>query len=353
MSNKQKDKKEYVAVGGQALMEGIMMRGPKGSAMALRLPDGSIDVEMKKFVSIRKKYKFFNIPVLRGVVSFIESMIFGYNCLMESAEKTSLDDLSADESDSKLDKWLSDHFGPKMMSVIGIVSMVLSLGISFLLFMYAPSKLFTFVNERLFDGGILKIRTLFEGIIRIIIFVTYMVVVSKMKEIHRVYMYHGAEHKSIFCFEAGLDLTVENVKKQIRFHPRCGTSFIFLSIIISIIISSVFALILPDFILQSTWRWVLIKLLILPLILGVGFEFIQLAGKYQNRLTKALSAPGLWMQRITTAEPTDDIIEVGIAALKAALNGVPEKTVTDGQSANSEQAETEADSGEGQPVDEN
>ncbi|MBR0120950.1 MAG: DUF1385 domain-containing protein [Clostridia bacterium] len=353
MSNKQKDKKEYVAVGGQALMEGIMMRGPKGSAMALRLPDGSIDVEMKKFVSIRKKYKFFNIPVLRGVVSFIESMIFGYNCLMESAEKTSLDDLSADESDSKLDKWLSDHFGPKMMSVIGIVSMVLSLGISFLLFMYAPSKLFTFVNERLFDGGILKIRTLFEGIIRIIIFVTYMVVVSKMKEIHRVYMYHGAEHKSIFCFEAGLDLTVENVKKQIRFHPRCGTSFIFLSIIISIIISSVFALILPDFILQSTWRWVLIKLLILPLIMGVGFEFIQLAGKYQNRLTKALSAPGLWMQRITTAEPTDDIIEVGIAALKAALNGVPEKTVTDGQSANSEQAETEADSGESQPVDEN
>lgn len=353
MSNKQKNKKEYVAVGGQALMEGIMMRGPKGSAMALRLPDGSIDVEMKKFVSIRKKYKFFNIPVLRGVVSFIESMIFGYNCLMESAEKTSLDDLSADESDSKLDKWLSDHFGPKMMSVIGIVSMVLSLGISFLLFMYAPSKLFTFVNERLFDGGILKIRTLFEGIIRIIIFVTYMVVVSKMKEIHRVYMYHGAEHKSIFCFEAGLDLTVENVKKQIRFHPRCGTSFIFLSIIISIIISSVFALILPDFILQSTWRWVLIKLLILPLIMGVGFEFIQLAGKYQNRLTKALSAPGLWMQRITTAEPTDDIIEVGIAALKAALNGVPEKTVTDGQSANSEQAETEADSGESQPVDEN
>ena len=166
-------------------------------------------------------------------------------------------------------------------------------------------------------------------------------------------MYHGAEHKSIFCFEAGLDLTVENVKKQIRFHPRCGTSFIFLSIIISIIISSVFALILPDFILQSTWRWVLIKLLILPLIMGVGFEFIQLAGKYQNRLTKALSAPGLWMQRITTAEPTDDIIEVGIAALKAALNGVPEKTVTDGQSANSEQAETEADSGESQSVDEN
>ena len=325
MSNKQKDKKEYIAVGGQALMEGIMMRGPKGSAMALRLPDGSIDVEMKKFVSLRKKYKFLNIPVIRGVVSFIESMVFGYNCLMESAEKTSLDDLSAEEGDSKLDKWLSEHFGPRMMTVIGIVSMVLSLGISFLLFMYAPSKLFTFINERLFDGSILKVRTLFEGFIRIIIFVVYMVIVSKMKEIHRVYMYHGAEHKSIFCFEAGLDLTVENVRKQIRFHPRCGTSFIFLSIIISIVISSVFALVMPDFILKSTWRWLVVKLLILPLIMGVGFEFIQLAGKYPNKLTKALSAPGLWMQRITTAEPTDDIIEVGIAALKAALNGAPEK----------------------------
>ena len=324
MSNK-KEKKEYVAVGGQALMEGIMMRGPEGSAMALRLPDGSIDVEMKKFVSIRKKYKFFNIPIIRGIVSFIESMIFGYNCLMESAEKTSLDDITAAEGDSKLDKWLSDHFGPKMMSVIGVVSMVLSLGLSFLLFMYAPSKAFTFINERLFDGGILKIRTLFEGFIRIIIFVVYMVIVSKMKEIHRVYMYHGAEHKSIFCFEAGLDLTVENVRKQGRFHPRCGTSFIFLSIIISIIISSVFALVLPDFILKSTWRWLIVKLLILPLIMGVGFEFIQLAGKYPNKLTRALSAPGLWMQRITTAEPTDDIIEVGIAALKAALNGAPEK----------------------------
>ena len=191
--------------------------------------------------------------------------------------------------------------------------------------MYAPSKAFTFINERLFDGGILKIRTLFEGFIRIIIFVVYMVIVSKMKEIHRVYMYHGAEHKSIFCFEAGLDLTVENVRKQGRFHPRCGTSFIFLSIIISIIISSVFALVLPDFILKSTWRWLIVKLLILPLIMGVGFEFIQLAGKYPNKLTRALSAPGLWMQRITTAEPTDDIIEVGIAALKASLNGAPEK----------------------------
>lgn len=316
---------EYIAVGGQALMEGIMMRGPKGTAMSLRMPDGTIQTEMKNFVSVRKKYKFLNIPIIRGVVSFVESLVFGYKCLMESAEKTSLDDMDAAEGDSKLDKWLSEHFGPKMMAVIGAVSMVLSLCICFLLFMYAPTKLFNLINVKLFAGRILRIKTLFEGLIRIIIFVLYMFLTSKMNEIHRVYMYHGAEHKSIFCFEAGLELTVENVRKQSRFHPRCGTSFIFVTIIISILISSLFAVILPAKIVTSTWLWLLIKLLIMPLIMGVGFEFIQLAGKYPNKLTRALSAPGLWMQRISTAEPTDDIIEVGIASLKAALEGAPEK----------------------------
>ncbi len=320
-----KDKKEYVAVGGQALMEGIMMRGPKCSAMSLRLPDGTIETTEKKFVSIRKKIKFFNIPIIRGVVSFIESMIFGYNCLMESAEKTGLDDLEESENDSKLDKWINDHFGPKMMAVIGVVSLFLSFGIAFLLFMYAPTKTFNLINTKLLNGAITRYKTLFEGLVRIIIFVVYMYATSKMKEIHRVYMYHGAEHKSIFCFEAGLPLTVENGRKQPRFHPRCGTSFIFVTIIISILISSVFAIILPESIVTSTWKWLLIKLLIMPLIMGVGFEFIQLAGKYPNKFTRALSAPGLWMQRISTAEPTDDIIEVGIAALEAALYGVPEK----------------------------
>ncbi len=309
-------------------MEGIMMRGPEGTAMSLRLPDGSIETQMKDFVSVRKKYKFLNIPIVRGVVSFIESMIFGYGCLMESAEKTSMDDMTAGEGDSKLDRWISDHFGKKMMAAIGVISLVLSFALAFLLFMYAPAKLFSLVNDKLFDGSLKNFRALFEGVIRIIIFVIYMVVVSKMKEIHRVYMYHGAEHKSIFCFEAGLELTVENVRKQKRFHPRCGTSFIFLSLIISILISSLFAIVLPKDITGVTWKWMLIKLLILPVILGVGFEFIQLAGKYPNKCTRILSAPGLWMQRITTAEPTDDIIEVGIAALKAALNGVPEEEET-------------------------
>ena len=189
MSNK--NKKEYVAVGGQALMEGIMMRGPKGTAMSLRLPDGTIETSMKNFTSIRKKCKFFNIPILRGIVSFVESMIFGYKLLMESAEKTSLD-FEQEENESKLDKWLSDHFGPKMMAVIGGIAAVLGVGLAFLLFMWMPSFLFDLVNQKLLGNAIEPFRALFEGVIRIIIFVVYMALVARMKEIRRVYMYHGA-----------------------------------------------------------------------------------------------------------------------------------------------------------------
>lgn len=319
MSKEKKNKNEYVAVGGQALMEGIMMRGPKGTAMSLRLPDGTIETQMKDFVSIRKKIKFFNIPILRGIVSFIESMISGYKLLMESAEKTSMDDLQA-ENESKLDKWISDHFGPKMMAVIGAISMVLGVGVSFLLFMYLPSLLFDLTNKYLADGKIELFRALFEGVIRVIIFITYMALVARMKEIRRVYMYHGAEHKTIFCFEHGKELTVENIREEKRFHPRCGTSFIFVTIILSILISSIVSIAFPA-LTQIRAVWIAAKILMLPLIMGVGFEFIQLAGKYPNKFTRFLSMPGLLMQRITTVEPTDDIIEVAIEAMKGALTG--------------------------------
>ncbi len=324
MSKEKKNKNEYVAVGGQALMEGIMMRGPKGTAMSLRLPDGTIETQMKDFVSIRKKIKFFNIPILRGVVSFVESMISGYKLLMESAEKTSMDDLQA-ENESKLDKWISDHFGPKMMAVIGAISMVLGIGISFLLFMYLPSLLFDLTNKYLADGKIEMFRALFEGVIRVIIFITYMALVARMKEIRRVYMYHGAEHKTIFCFEHGKELTVENIREEKRFHPRCGTSFIFVTIILSILISSIVSIAFPA-LTEIRAVWIATKILMLPVIMGVGFEFIQLAGKYPNKFTRFLSMPGLLMQRITTVEPTDDIIEVAIEAMKGALTGeVPVK----------------------------
>ncbi len=314
-----KKKNNYVAVGGQALMEGIMMKGPEGTAMSLRLPDGSIETTMKDFVSVRKKHKILNIPLLRGVVSFVESMIFGYKLLMESAEKTSLD-MEDGANESKLDKWISDHFGPKMMAVIGFISAVLGIGLAFFLFMWLPSFAFDFVNDKLAGGVLLSWRAVFEGLIRVVIFVVYMYAVSKMKEIHRVYMYHGAEHKTIFCFEHGKELTVDNVRNEKRCHPRCGTSFIFVTILLSIIVSSIIAVSFPA-LTEKRIIWVAVKLLMMPLIMGIGFEFIQLAGKYPNKLTKLLSAPGLLMQRITTAEPDDAIIEVAIEAMKAALTG--------------------------------
>ena len=293
-----------------------MMNGPEGKAMALRLPDGSISVEKKTFTSIKDKNKFFGIPMVRGIVNFVEALIFGYKCLMESAEKTGMD-VEEEENMSKLDRWISDHFGEKMMKVIGAISMVLGFALAFALFVWMPSFLFDAINK-LAGERITMLRTIFEGLLRIIIFVIYMFAVSKMKEIKRVYMYHGAEHKSIFCYESGEEMTVENVRKQSRFHPRCGTSFIFVMIILSILVSSVVALAFPS-LTQIRPVWICVKLLIMPIVMGLGYEFIRYAGNHDNLFVKILSAPGLWMQRITTAEPDDSMIEVGIAAINAVI----------------------------------
>lgn len=327
----QKPKTKYGSVGGQALMEGIMMNGPEGRAMALRMPDGSISVEEKNFTPLKDKNKFFGIPLIRGVVNFIEALVFGYKCLMESAEKTGLDDLGEEEEDmSKLDRWITDLFGEKMMAVVGAISMVLGLALAFALFVWMPTFLFDMLNK-LANGHITMWRTVFEGVLRIIIFVVYMVAVSRMKEIKRVYMYHGAEHKSIFCYESGEELTVENVRKQSRFHPRCGTSFIFVMIILSILISSLVAFVFPTL---TTVRpvWICVKLLIMPFVMGLGYEFIRYAGRHDNLFVKVLSAPGLWMQRITTAEPDDSMIEVGIAAINAVIPHPEAKENTDASS---------------------
>lgn len=326
-------KVKRVSVGGQALIEGILMKGPKCSAMALRLPDGSIEVEEKKTSSLRDKHKFFALPLIRGVVSFVESMIEGYKALMESAEKVSFEDIKNDddiENMSKVDKWITEHFGEKMMTVVSIISMILGFGLAFALFFYLPTLAADLLNK-VTDGAITNFRALIEGVVRIIIFVLYMLLVSQMKDIKRMFMYHGAEHKSIFCFEAGEELTVENVRKMSRLHPRCGTSFMFVMILISILISSVVSIAFP-MLRDIRPLWMAIKILLLPLVMGLGFEFIKFAGCHDNLFVKIVSAPGLWMQRITTNEPTDDIIEVGIAALKVALYGVEEKnaeTVTE------------------------
>lgn len=319
-----KEKKNYVAVGGQALMEGIMMNGPKGRSIALRLPDGSIEVTMREFSQLKDKYKICRVPIIRGIVGFVETLIFGYQCLMYSAEKTTLDTGDEEEELSKFDKWVLDHFGEKMMAFIGGVSAVLGLLLAFALFVWMPSFLFDLTNNYIAHGAMAGFRAIFEGVIRIVIFVSYMYAVSKMKDIKRVFMYHGAEHKSIFCFESGEPMTVANVRKQIRFHPRCGTSFVFVIIILSILLSSIIGVTFP---VLTTIRplWILIKLLIMPLVMGIGYEFIRYAGCHDNLFVKILSAPGLWMQRITTAEPTDDMIEVGIAAIMAVIENPEER----------------------------
>ena len=220
--------------------------------------------------------------------------------------------------------------------------------------MWLPSFAFDLVNDHLAHGAISGLRAVFEGLIRVVIFVIYMALVARMKEIHRVYMYHGAEHKTIFCFEHGKELTVANIKEEKRFHPRCGTSFIFVTIILSIIVSSVVSVLFPA-LTQVRAVWMIVKILMLPVIMGVGFEFIQLAGKYPNKFTKLLSAPGLLMQRITTKEPEDDIIEVGIAAIKAVIESDENEKAEDNvetsaeetieESAEEEKTQDESDEG--------
>lgn len=310
--------KNKASVGGQALIEGIMMMGPEGAAVSVRVPDGSIDTEKVPVKHLKDKYKFLGWPIIRGIVNYIESMMFGYKCLMMSAEKSGLDDIdSSDENQSKLDKWLSEHLNEKFMAVLTGIASVLGMGLAFVLFFYLPTITVKFLNG-LTDGVLTDFKALLEGVIRMCIFVVYIALVSLMKDIKRTFMYHGAEHKTIFCYESGLDLTVENVRKQSRFHPRCGTSFIFVIIIISVILSSAISVTFKG-LHDNTVLWMAVKLLILPLIAGISYEFIKYAGKHDNALVKILAAPGLWMQRLTTKEPDDSMIEVALEAFKAVI----------------------------------
>jgi uncharacterized protein YqhQ len=237
-----------------------------------------------------------------------------------SAEKSGLEDIeNSEENQTKLDKWLSDHLSKGVMNVLTAVASVLGMGLAFLLFFYLPSLIVDGINH-LAGDKLTDFRALFEGIIRMIIFVVYIAAVSLMKDIRRTFMYHGAEHKTIFCYESGLDLTVENEKKQSRFHPRCGTSFIFVIIIISVVISSAVSVIAPE-LRNERLVWMAVKLLILPFVTGISYEFIKYAGKHDNLFVKICAAPGLWMQRLTTKEPDDSMIEVAIEALNASLTG--------------------------------
>lgn len=314
-------KTHKTSVGGQALIEGVMMQGPKGMATAVRKPDGEILTEYHEVKHIKDKCKFLGLPVIRGVVNFVESMIMGYKTLMYSAEISGMEDFDEQEL-SKFEKWLNDKFGEKLVTVVAGIGSVLGVALALLLFIYFPILFFNKLNEWT-NNALIDFQGLIEGALKIIIFIAYIAIVSRMSDIKKVFMYHGAEHKSIACYEAGMDLTVENVKKCCRFHPRCGTSFIFVILIFSIIFYTIIAKLFPVIAAQRV-LWMLLKLLFLPLLMGICYEFIKYAGRHDNLFVRIVSAPGLWMQRLTTKEPTDDIIEVGIAAIKAVITDNPE-----------------------------
>lgn len=282
-----------------------MMRGPILSSMATRMPDGSIDVETWNTYKDKKIHWTRKAPFIRGIFNMVDSMVVGYGCLMKSAEKAGVED----EEPSKFDRWLEQKLGDNMMKVLGTVAVVLGVGLAAVLFVLIPTGLSSLFKPVIGAGIGLS---LIEGLIKVIILVGYMWLCSRMAEIHRVFEYHGAEHKSIACYEAGLPLTVENVRPQRRFHPRCGTSFLFLVVFISIIVGSFISW-------DNALLRMLIKLLLIPVVVGISYELIKLAGRSDGLFTRIISAPGLWLQHITTCEPDDGQIECAIAALTAVI----------------------------------
>ena len=312
--NKEKFKSK---IGGQAVIEGVMMRGIDKAAMACRLPSGEIDLEEWAIRGGRNTPVYRKIPFVRGIFVFISSMIDGYKCLSRSADKQMTDD--DEEEQTGFEKWLDEKFGDKLMPIITTVSIVLGLALAIALFMWLPGML-----SKLIDKYIVSLspvaKNIIEGVLKISIFIGYTSLTALMKDIRRTYEYHGAEHKTITCYEHGDELTVENVKKHSRFHPRCGTSFIFLVLFISIFVNTVFQVSWGNMLVRT-----LIKLCLLPVVMGISYEIIRLAGKYDNIATRIISAPGLWIQRITTREPDGSEIECAISALEACIPDDPEE----------------------------
>lgn len=311
---------KYTSIGGQALIEGIMMKSPEKTALAVRTPDKKIDITYLNGKSIREKHKILKLPILRGIAGFVESMIQGYKAMMLSADKSGFTDLEEEEKEKTESNKKKES---ALMSAIMVIATVLGVALAVVLFMLLP-RLAVQGLRTLFKAEFSPVvRSSLEQLLKLTIFVAYVWAVSFMEDIKRVFMYHGAEHKTIFCYEKGLPLTVENVRTQRRFHPRCGTSFMILMILVSIIFSTIVQIIFPS-VYNIYWLWVVIKILLIPIVCGAGFEVLKICGKYDNLATKIISAPGLWLQRITTKEPEDDMIEIAIAALKACEPAVPD-----------------------------
>lgn len=303
--NKATNKKEVrkSKIGGQALIEGVMMRGIDKVAMAVRLPSNVIDIESWGVSSLTHPKWYRKIPFLRGIFNLIESLVLGFRCLTKSAEKAGIEEEPSEPS------FLEKKFGEHLYHIAAVAGSVIGVVVALSLFVYLPMIIVRTVSEWV---NIDPLRTLLEGIIKLIIFIIYLWLISLMKDIRRTFAYHGAEHKTIACYEADVPLTPENASEFSRFHPRCGTSFLLIVLIIGILVSSFI-----------TWDNLFLRfalnLLLIPVVVGVSYELIRLAGKYDNKLSRAVSAPGLWLQRITTREPDNSQLEVAIAALREVL----------------------------------
>lgn len=300
------------SVGGQALMEGVMMRGPKRLCCAVRRPDGGIEIDIKELPP-KKWYE--KVPFVRGVFAMIGSMITGYRCLMYSAD-IAMQNSEDSEPESKLDKWLDEHLGEKFQNALMVCAALMGGVVAILLFSVTPTSVVGFVSRFMPLGrwG----RVILEAVLKMAIFLAYLALCSRMKEIHRLFEYHGAEHKTIACYEAGEPLTVENIRKYSRFHPRCGTSFLILTLLVSIAVFSV----IPW---TGTALRVVYKLLFLPMVMGISYELLKLCGRTDNLLTHIIRAPGLWVQRLTVFEPDDSMIECAIQAVTPVLPENPEE----------------------------
>ncbi len=316
------------SIGGQAVLEGVMMKGPSKSAIAVRKSDGEIEIKKSDNSSLVSKLKLNKIPIIRGVVAFIDSLITGVSATMYSAEFIDLEEEG--ETPSKFDKWIEKHFGKYLLNIIMWISVVFALVLGIGLFMLLPTVIVGFIKDIFtaetfipvpealitFATPIVSHRIFthfFESLIRIIIFLIYMALVGRMKDMQRVFQYHGAEHKTIACYEAGEELNPENAMRHSRFHPRCGTSFLLIVMVVSII---VFAF-LPWS--EVIWIRVLLRLAFLPVVAGLAYEIIKIAGRSKSKCVTFLTKPGLALQKLTTREPDESQLEVAIASLKAVL----------------------------------
>lgn len=295
--------KRKTSIGGQALIEGVMMRGPECVATAVRMPDSTIKVEKKQLESFSKRSKLLTLPLVRGVVSLVESLIIGVNAITYSAsffedEKT--------EEPGKFEKFLGKIFGEKLENIVMGFSVMLSVVFAVALFFVLPLVIVSLFGRTLQNNAL---KNLIEGIIRIAIFLAYIILISRMEDIKRVFQYHGAEHKSIFCYENEEELTVENARKYKTLHPRCGTNFLFIVMIVSIFVYSFLSF-------RSMAFRVLSRIVMLPVIAGISYEILRFAGKSDSKIVHVLIYPGLLLQKLTTAEPDDSMLEVALSALK-------------------------------------